>query len=551
MKNFVYRNLILVILVFSISGTLLGQNTQDFVFPAIEDEMTRSLKDLKWKSFDKPYFLEYVIEDVDSLTIQATFGALKRSTRQRNRLLLTQVRVGNYDLDSGAVLPYPLPVDDDYESIRRAVWFSTDEAYKRAIDQFESVKAAKESIVKEEEDEDVPSFSKEKTVVSIGKPGVLEVDQEKWEKHVRDWSAIFRSYPKFNDSYVNFYVRQSNRYLVNSEGTKVLKPELLITVDIHTNATSKDGSSIGPYKHIFATSFDEILNVEAINKEIRSLADEVKTFEDAAELKETYIGPAIFTEGASAQLFIQLLAPELENSGGDSPIDSPGVGSSGFGDRIGRRVLPAFLSVVDDPTMTKFGNMKLAGNYEVDDEGVEAKPLTLIENGILRTLLATRNPSKKIRNSNGRARGAGADMSNLIVSSKNGKTFAELKAQMIAECKEQGLPFGIIFRGNNATFSSFTNGGAVLAYKVNVTDGREEIFKGATITDFAASDLRRILGAGNDPYAFNFLINSSYSGTGTPASIVAPTVLVEEINLRKTRLAKEKPKMVTHPYFSK
>ncbi len=550
MKKIVYRNLILVSLVFSISGTLVAQNTKDVVFRAIEDEMTRSLNELKWKSFVKPYFLEYVIEDVDSLTIQATFGALKRSTRQRNRILLTQVRVGNYDLDSGAALPYPLPVDDDYDSIRRAVWFSTDEAYKRAIDQFESLKAAKESIVKEEEDEDVPSFSKEKAVVSIEKPGVLDVDQEKWEKHVRNWSAIFRSYPQFNDSYVNFYVRQSNRYLVNSEGTKLLKPELLITVDVHTNATSKDGASIAPYKHIFATSFDEMMDLEALNKEIRSLAEEVKTFEDAAELKETYIGPAIFTGGASAQLFIQLLAPELENSG-DSPIDLPGVGSSGFADRIGRRVLPSFISVVDDPTMTKFGDMKLAGKYEVDDEGVEAKPLTLIENGILRTLLATRNPSKKIRNSNGRARGAGADMSNLIVSSKNGKTFAELKAQMIAECKEQGLPFGIIFRENNATFSSFTNGGAVLAYKVYVTDGREEIFKGATIADFAVGDLRRILGAGNDPYAFNFLINSSYSGTGTPASIVAPTVLVEEINLRKTRLVKEKPKMVTHPYFTK
>ena len=543
-----------LILTFFISGFAQASKNTDVVFRAIEDEMSRSLKELKWKSFDKPYFLEYVVEDVDSLAIQATFGALKRSRRNRSRLLFTQVRVGSYEFDSRAGFPFPLPLDNDYNALRRAVWFSTDGSYKRAVNMFENVKAAKKRFADDEDDDKVPSFSKEKPVVSIEKPGKLVANKELWEKRVREWSALFRSYPQFRDSSVNFYIRQTNRYLVNSEGTRILKPKLLVTVDIHASAVTKERLSVAPYRHIFATSYDEIPSVEKINEEIKGLTKDIETYESAKDFKDTYIGPAIFTEGASVQLFLQLLAPQLSGVGRGNlplPIRLPGGGRSGFSDRIGRRVLPKFLSVIDDPTLTRFGDTRLAGSYKIDEEGVPAKPLTLIENGTLKTLLATRNPSKEIRSSNGRARGAGADMSNLIIKSEGGKSFAELKQMMIDECKDQGLPFGIIFRENNATFSTFSNAGSVVAYKVYVEDGREELFKGAGVTDFSVRELRRMLAAGNDSYVFSLLINSSYNGTGTPASIVAPSVLLEEINLKKSRSSKVKPKLVTHPFFNK
>ncbi len=524
---------------------------KDVVFRAIEDEMNRSIKELKWKSFDKPYFLEYSVEDVDTLIIQAAFGALKRSSRVKNRVLFTHVRVGSYESDSSTRFPFPLPLDDDYDALRRAVWFSTDASYKRAVDQFEMIKAVKKNQAVDEEEDKISSFSKEKPVVSVAAPGKLTVDQKLWENRVKDWSAMFRSYPQFRDSYFNFYVRQTNSYLINTEGTRILEPKFLITVDIHTIATTDDNSTITPYRHIFATSFDDLMTVEEINQEIKGLIDEVKIFESAKEFKETYIGPAIFTEGASAQLFLQILAPELSNTGGGNYPTPRGYSGTGFYDRIGRRVLPTFLSIVDDPTISKFGDTKLAGSYKVDREGVPAKPLTLVDKGILKTLFATRNPSKKIPRSNGRARGTGAHMSNLIIKSTDGKTFEELKEALIAECKDQGLPFGVIFRENNATFSTFSNAGSVVAYKIYVEDGREELFKGASVSDLSVRELRRIMAAGDDPFPFSLLINSSYNGTGTPASIVAPSVLLEEINLKKSGFAKRKPDIVTHPFFDK
>ncbi len=535
-----------VVLVLSLQTLAFSQVPKDVIMRAVEDEMTRAMKDLKFKTFDKPYFLEYVVEDVDSLAIQGSFGALRNSVRSRNRILLTQVRVGDYDLDNARGfafrVPFSMPIDGDYNALRRSVWFITDRSYKQAINMFEAVKAQKKDNPSDDEEDRVPSFSKEKPVVSIGKILKLDVDKKAWEKRVRDWSAMFRQYPEFRDSSVNFYVRQANRYLVNTEGTRVLEPSLLITYDIHARGVSSEGYPTDNYRHIFATSFDQVPSTEEISREIEGLVKDLKKYEAAKPFKETYIGPALFAEGSAVQLFHQLLTPNL--TGGE------------FADRIGRKVLPTFLSVADDPTKTKFGEFELAGNYKIDDEGVPAKPVKLIENGILKTLLTTRRPLKEVKRSNGRARGSGfrgsgASISNLLITAREGKTLAELKQRLIDECKDLGLEYGVMFRENNATYSSFTGGTSVLVYKVYVKDGREELYRDASVSQLSIRELRNIIAAGEKTYPFNFLINSSYNGNGTPASIVAPSVILDEIQLKKSRQRKEKPKYLKHPYFDK
>ncbi len=544
MKKFM-RTFLPLILIFNLVLPAFSQPkvNEDIIFRAVEDEMARTVKDLKFKDFDKPYFLEYIVEDVDMLTITATFGAIKKSSRDQSRILFTEVRIGDYDLDSAGEfsfkLPYPMPLDDDYTSLRRSVWYVTDRSYKQAIDMFEMIKADKRNSTEDEEDK-VPSLSKEEPVVSVATRGNLEIDQKAWEKKVRDWSAEFRKYPEFRESNFNFYIRQANRYLVNNEGTKILKPELLITIDIHARAATDDNSTLEPYRHIFATSLDEVPTVEEINQEIKGLSDDVKKFKNATQFKDTYIGPALFTEGASVQLFLQLLAPNL--SGGD------------FTDRIGRKVLPSFLTVVDDPSITNLGDAKLAGHYKIDEQGVPAEPLTLIENGILKTLLMTRKPTKEIQKSNGRARGAGfggatANISNLIVKATNGQSFDELKKRLIEECKKQGLEYGVIFRENDSTFSTFTSTSSILVNKVYVEDGREELFREVSVMDLTVRELRNLVAAGNDPFTFNLLVNSSYDGDGTPASVTAPSVLLDEVYLKKSKFSREKPKLVTHPFF--
>lgn len=534
---------------------LLSVNAQsnqndDVILRALQDELSRSMKDLRLKEFQRPYFIEYAVEDEDALIIESKFGALLKSSRERSRTLYTQLRVGNYESDNtsggmGALkIPLPMTLDDDYVALRRAVWFVTDFSYKQAIDQLAARNAATQNGADKDEDENVPALSKEEPVVSISARGTLQVDQEKWEKQIRAWSQMFRSYPELHESTVNLYVRQVNRYLVNNEGTKILQPTLLITLNIYAEAYTPDNLKLTPSRHIYAKNFEEFPSTEEINQVIKNLAQELKQLKAAPQFEGKYIGPALFTDRAAIQLFLQLLSQKL--------------GSNGMIERLDRKVLPTFLSVIDDPTQTKFENFRLIGDYKIDAEGVPAKPLTLIENGVLKTLLATREPFEGFLKSNGRARSGGngivaANISNLFVQSKEGKSFDELKKQLIEACRAQGLKYGILFREIDSTFTPEGDDISVpiLAYKVYVEDGREELFRGADVFDLTVRELRQILAAGNDAHPFNLLLGNGHLGEGIPISIVAPSVLLDEIDLRKSTASKEKPLLLTHPYFSK
>jgi predicted Zn-dependent protease len=549
-KGFFY-SLILFILCLTLLTSSFAQTTQndDLIFRALQDELARSMKDLKLKEFEKPYFIEYLVEDEDSLVIESKFGGIIKSDRDRNRVLYTQLRVGDYNFDSsnpysgGFKFPLQMTLEDDYMSLRRTVWYVTDYAYKNAIEQFSAKKVAKQSNPDDvdDEDKDVPALSKEQSVVSVEKRGSLQVDKEKWEKQIRTWSLMFRAYPELQESTVNLYVRQVNRYLVNNEGTKILEPSLLITLNIYAETLTPDNHRLTPSRHIYAKSFEELPSTEEINTVIKNLADTLSKLRNAPVFEGKYIGPALFTDRAAVQLFLQLLAPNLDRGA--------------LVERLDRKVLPTFLTVVDDPTKTKFENFRLIGDYKIDSQGVSAKPLTLIENGVLKTLLTTRSPSKEFKNSNGRARSSngGAEISNLFVQVKSGKSFAELKQQLIETCRAQGLSYGVLFREIDSTFSSAGNDLSVpiLAYKIHVEDGREELVRGADIFDLTVRELRQILAAGNDAHAFNILLGNGHQGDGVPASIVVPSVLLDEIDLRKGTTSKERPSLITHPYFSK
>lgn len=542
--------LVLSMAIFASAELVFSQTkkSEDVILRAIQDEMARAMKDLKLEDFDKPYFIEYQVLDEDSLVIESKFGAILSSSRNRSRLLYTQLRVGDYEFDNvggfggGFRFPFPMTTDDDYEALRRAVWFVTDTSYKRAINQFAARKAAKKNRPPQDEDEKVASFSKVKPLVSIGKPGKLQIDQKKWENQVRSWSRLFRKYPELRESTVSLFIRHVNRYLINTEGTRIVEPKLLITLNIYAQAMTPDNVRLTPSRHIFAKDFSDFPSPAEVDQVISKLVQDLTKLRNAVQFKDKYIGPALFTERAAIQLFHQLLTNNLN--------------SNGMSERLDRKVLPTFLSVIDDPTQTKFGDFKLIGDYKIDAEGVRAEPVTLIKNGVLKTLLSTRDPVKEFPFSNGRARSTGrgsnsATISNLFINSTGGKSFAELKKQLIDLCKTQGLPFGILFREIDSTFSP--RGGLsvpILAYKVYVKDGREELIRGTRVLDLTVRELRHILAAGNDAHPFNILIGNGHQGRGVPVSIVAPSVLLDEVYLKKSAI-KQSPTLLTHPFFNK
>ena len=55
------------------------------------------------------------------------------------------------------------------------------------------------------------------------------------------------------------------------------------------------------------------------------------------------------------------------------------------------RIMPEIFDVTDDPTQPLFGH------EEVDDEGVPDKPLSLVEKGVLKDFLRTRQPVARLQ----------------------------------------------------------------------------------------------------------------------------------------------------------
>src|ERR1035437_9739466 len=232
-----------------------------------------------------------------------------------------------------------------------------------------------------------------------------------------------------------------------------------------------------------------------------------------------------------------------------------------------QRVLPDTFDVVDDPTQKEWRGRPLFGSYTVDREGVLPTPLRLIEKGVLKNYLRTRQPVRGYEGSNGRARLTGsygsstAGISNLFVSTREPVTVAELKKKLIELCRTRNKPYGIIVRKMDFPSSggmdevrrliAAQQGGRpvsmpILVYKIYV-DGHEELVRGMRFRGFNVRSLKDILAAGDDSAAFEYQDNSgpfALIGGGSftaETCVVAPSILIDDLELHPAE--EELPKL--------
>jgi TldD protein len=542
------------------SRTAPAATSADPVLKAMGDELDRSIAQLKLNDLDKPYFIQYIVYDDEDFTASATFGALSRSTPLHQRLVHAQVRVGDYDFDntgytggrgnaaSTGVLAQTT-LDDNYDALRHALWLATDSAYKSAVETIAQKRAYTQN--RTQQDDPVPDFSKEKPTNTITTKMKMQLDRAKIEGQLREWSKIFRDFPAVQTSSVTYHARLNHRYLVNSEGTHTLVPQLLISLQANASTQAADGMTITISLPFSARTLEDLPSSQEVADSIRQMAKDVTALRSAPVLDANYSGPALLVGQAATEMFARILAPNLTEERG--PIGGRGAQSTGSAllDRMNRPVLPASISVYDDPSQTKSGDKPLVGYYQIDDQGIPAQRISLVEDGLLTNLLTSRRPSKERMQSNGHGRGVPgretAQVSNFVVKAdKDVKSYAELKQELIKLAKDERLDYGIMIKqlsGNQGAI-----GIPVLTYKVYVADGREELIRGATASTLTVQSLRHIQAVGNDTYVTNRLVGTQ--GAETPTSIVAPSVILEELGLDRPNGTQQKPATLTNPYFS-
>lgn len=505
----------------------------DPVLQAMRSELERSKSELKLEQMAAPYYIEYRVIDTDQYSAEAAFGALRTDVRLRFRVLRVVIRVGDYKQDSyfgqGQGSLGFMPLDDDMLALRHALWLATDQAYKAAT---ESLTAKQSQLKRLTLDQPVDDFARADPVQSVAPLSRLEFNPQPWTRMLRDASALYKTDPQIESFEASLKVQAVNRYFVSSEGTVVRSGQNLYQMTISCSTQAADAMRLDRSSAFEVASLKELPSSNEFVARAAELADTLKELRDAPVVDEEYRGPVLFSADASATVFADLVG---ENILGYKPELGKNARTTGaFAASYKTRVLPDFLSVVDDPTISSYRGQSLLGHYEIDDEGVPAQRVAVIEKGNLVNYVIGRAPIRDFPASNGHGRAripnypAGPSLSNLIVSSAQPVSQQELKKKLIELCQQRALPYCYYVE----TFGPRLT--PRLLYRVWTKDGHEELVRGASFGDLDTRALRSdVVAAGDHVYADNRLLN-------IPHSIVAPSILFDELEVKRANINKEK-----------
>ena len=578
------------VLLMIMSGAVWAED--DVVIKAMNDEMARSMEQLHLKQAEKPYFIAYRMQDADTTIVSATLGSLTASNQSSRRVLSVELRVGDYSLDNSNFFSTrsfsggsrfsgisTAPLDDNYLELRRQLWLTTDTQYKRAIEDLSAKRAAIQARKRTEELQD---FTKETPVKMQGPQTDMKINIAELEQLARELSLPFKQTPDIMTSSVVIEAGNSYMRYMNSEGSLFTRSEPELKLSINAETQAPDGLPIHDSIEFYCRSAADLPQKKELFSQVREMGRRFEKLRSATSI-ERYNGPVIFEDRAAAEIFAQVFAPGLVTS--RTPVnEDPRFemyfsqllekmgGGENFLDKIGGRVLPDFVNLVDNPHIEEYHGMRLLGSSKIDDDAVLTRETRLVEKGILQTLLSSRIPVKSIAHSTGSRSGIGPAPSNLILSSDKKSSNEELRKELLRRVKLRNLPYGIIVRrvGGNGMNSllratAMMSGSAqsgpsnllIEVYKL-FPDGHEEPVRGIELNGITAATFRDIVAVGDKPVVYNeqFMpkISSIFSmGMGGASSdlpvvsYVIPSLLFEEITLTKAAGPFPNPPMTKSP----
>lgn len=559
-----------------------GDNDQ--TLRAMHDELERSRTRLQLSGVDKPFFIQYRLLDVDVRSVTASFGALLSSDTSRSRFMSVDVRVGDYHLDSSNFVSEDgfrgflgstgqVGIDRDYNSLRQDLWLATDQAYKAAVTQMSLKQAFLRSLTKPPEIDD---FSE------IPKPAIVKVDprvepdwtSRNWENEAREASGVLKNFEQIDGSRVNYYLIYVTSYLMTSEGTTIRESRSVAGIEAALDANADDGMELHNYYAAYADKPADLPDAATVGKGLEQAGTKLMELRDSP-LVPDFTGPVLFDARAAGSMLAQVVEPSLSGARPplsmapqfDQLLERMGANSEWIG-RVGARVFPTSVTLVDDPTLKDFQGKPLLGGYNVDDEGVNAQKVTVVDHGILRDLLMSRRPGPDFEPSNGHARSADLSdpkplSSNLLLQTADPVKPDDMKKKFLDACKDDGHQWCLEVKEmdnpalssvEQQDFSDFIGGVAggiasglrvpLLVYRVYVADGHEELVRGGTIQGLTLRSLRNMTAVGDDPSVYTYMQNAEggFAGTalgafgsvegGIPSTIVTPSILLDEVEIR-------------------
>jgi len=505
----------------------------DGLLEALLTELDRSKAQLKMDQVQAPYYIEYRVNEVEDFGAEAAYGALRENQQVHVRVLRVVVRIGDYKQDSyfgrGQGESSILPLDDDPIALRHQIWLATDDAYKAAGQALAEKQAAMKQF--SADPSPVDDFAKAPQMIAVEPTASLKIDEAGWKKTLEDVTGLYKHYPDVQSVTASARFSAINEYLVNSEGTVTRSGKTTYSVQLSSSAQAADGMRLSRSPAFMVARPEELPTREALMGEAKKMLETVVALRHAPMVEEEYRGPVLFAADAADDIVASLIG---QNVLGQKPqLGKPNRTTGAFATSYKTRVLPNFLTIVDDPTMRDFQGKSLVGSYAVDSEGVKAQAVNAIENGMMANYLIGRVPIRDFAASNGHGRAAagsfpGPSLGVLLVKSSEAQSPEELKKKVIQMVTDQGKPYGYrvetLGPGNSPR----------LLYRVYAKDGHEELVRGAVFSELDIRALRSdLIAVGNDPLV------SNRTG-GAPTTIISPSLLFDELEVKRADTSKDK-----------
>ncbi len=522
------------------------------------EELQRNFTVLKQKGDPPPYYMAYGVTEAETQVLTASIGTITSRNKGHARFLDITIRVGSPALDNYHLIKSErsrftpgsvFPLDDVPDAIRRKVWLDTDRTYRLAARRLIEIKSNQE--VKLRQADDSADFSIEPPSVYDAPPPRLGDLSEEWATRLRKWSVALANNSGLLSSSVAMVVERETKYLVNTEGTKLLHGRTFANISISARGKASDGMDVGAMEDFQGSDADRLAKPEVVEAAVNRVGSDLAKLLRAPTV-EPYVGPAILSGRAAGVFFHEIFGHRVE--GHRQKDESEG---QTFTKSVGAPVLPDFLSVVFDPTRKSIDSTDLNGTFAYDDEGVKARPVSVVENGILKTFLMSRSPIRGFDHSNGHGRRqAGSEVvsrqSNLIVESKKKVPEQQLREMLLAEIKRQNKPYGLYFQQVTGGYTTTQRRGLqaftvipLIVYRV-YPDGRpDELVRGVDIVGTPLASFAKILATSDKLEVFNGFCGAE-SGS-VPVSASSPALLVSEIEIQKKDHSRDRPPLLGRP----
>lgn len=520
---------------------------------AMESEMKRSLTGLRVPGSPRPYHLEYALRRVESLDLRAAYGSLGRQRARDRASLYVDVRVGNHRFDNvvdGGLHDeateresadwLEAPDDLDPEAVKIALWKLTQLRFDEALEDYLDHRKA---MVSEYLRDEVDAFSRERAVHHIEALGDAPFPVDAWSSTLRDLSRVFTDHPEVHDPSITLRAERVQRWQCNTDGTRVITEDIYVEAYVGGWVLTEDGVYVEASRSMFARSIEGAPGPEQLRAALDAVLGELEALQKA-DSPASFIGPALLAGQAAATMFHEALGHRLEGE----RLVARGETRT-FAERIGDRILPDGLSVYDDPTLAEFGGHELYGHYRVDDQGVRAQRVQLVEDGVLTGFIHSRQPTRHANRSSGHGRHDGVEqvmarMGNLVVEGDpaRAKSWAALLGQLEEVARARGSRYAAIIHrvdaGETSTASydfQVFKGELAEVHLLDVETGQLRRVRDVEFIGTPLSALQRIVGFGGEAgvdqgYCF------AESGA-VPVSGISPAILLSEVELQQKSTA--------------